>query len=163
MDDREDRALGAGQEARRRIAGDPLDLLADGLEHEVGVPRGAVDRTGDVLHQRPQQAVVGALLGGAQAGAGASDQLGAGERAVQVVVGAGIERRVGHPAPGGDGDRQQPGVAEAGVVAQLAADLGGVEPGRVTVDDDEVDRLLLEGVTCGGGTANRPRRVPRGA
>ena len=100
---------------------------------------------------------------GAQPGARARDQLRAGERAVQVVVGARVEHRVGHPALGGDGDRQQPGVAEARVVAQAAADLGRVQAGRVAVDDDEVDRFLLQRGAGRGGTPNRARRVPRGA
>ena len=96
--------------------------------------------------------------GGAQAGAGAGDQLGAGERAVQVVVGAGVEHRVGHPALGGDGDRQQPRVAEARVVAQRPADLGRVQPGGVAVDDDQVDRFGLQRVT-----RREARRTARGA
>jgi hypothetical protein len=59
----------------------------------VRVPRRAVDRAGDVDHQRAQQRVVGALLRGADAGARAGEQLGARERPRQVVVGAGLERR----------------------------------------------------------------------
>ena len=135
----------------RRVAGDALDLVADRLQHEVVVPGRAVDRARHVLHQRAQQAVVGALLGGAQAGARAGDQLRARERAVQVVVGAGVEHRVGHPALRGDRDRQQPGVAQARVVAQQAADRGRVEAGGVTVDDDQVDLFGLE-------LGDRPRR-----
>ena len=151
VDDREDRALGRGQEVGRRVARDPLDLVADRLQHEVVVPGRAVDRARHVLHQRPQQAVVGALLGGAQAGARAGDQLRARERAVQVVVGARVEHRVGHPALRGDRDRQQPGVPQARIVAQQAADRGRVEAGGVTVDDDQVDLFGLE-------LGDRPRR-----
>ena len=80
---------------------------------------------GHVDHERAQQCVVGALLGGAQAGPGAGQQLGAGERAVQVVVGAGIERVVRRAALGLHGDGQHPRLLEARVVTQGAADPGG--------------------------------------
>ena len=112
MDEAEDRAPLGGEEVGRRVARDPLDLVGDHLQRVVRVPGGAVDRARDVLHQRPQQPVVGALLRRAQPGAGARDQLGAGERAVEIVVGAGVEHRVGHPALGGDRDRQHPRVPE---------------------------------------------------
>ena len=95
VDDAHQRPLGAGDEVRRRVAGDALDLVADQREREVGVPGRAVDRARDVDHQRAQQRVVGALLGGAHAGARAGEQLGAGERALDVVVGAGLQRRDG--------------------------------------------------------------------
>ena len=98
--DAQQRPLAAGDEVRGRVAGDPLDLVADQLEREVGVPGRAVDRAGHVGHQRAHERVVGALLGGAQAGARPGEQLGARERAVQVVVGAGVERGVGRALRG---------------------------------------------------------------
>ena len=163
MDDAEDRALGGRQEARRRVARDPLDLVADHLQHEVRVPAGAVDRAGDVLHQGPQQPVVTALLRGAQPRPRSRDQLRARERPVQVVVGARVEHRVRHPPLRGHRDREQPRIAQPRVLAQDPADRRRVQPGRVAVDDDEVDRLLLERRPGRIGTPNRPRCVPRGA
>jgi hypothetical protein len=156
MDDREDRAVRAGQEVGRRVARDALDLVADQLERVPGVPGGAVDRARHVDHQRAQQGVVGALLGGAQAGPGAGQQLGARERAVQVVVGARVERRVGRPAPRLDGDGQHPRLLEARVLAQRAADTGGIEATRLAVDDDQVDRL---GVEQRAGVLDAPHRL----
>ena len=150
------------EEVVRRVAGDPLDLVGDHLELVLRVPGAAVDRAGHVLHQRPQQAVVGALLRGAQPGPGARDQLRAGERPVQVVVGARVEHRVGHPALGGDGDGQHPRVPEPLVLTQHVAHLGRVQPRRVAVDDDQVDRLLLQRRPGRRGTPNRPREMPRG-
>ena len=99
VDDARQRPLRAGDEVRRRIARDPLDLVADQLQPVSGVPGGAVDRAGDVDHQRAHQRVVRALLRRPEAGAGAREQLAAGERAVQVVVGARVQRRVGALAP----------------------------------------------------------------
>ena len=112
VEDAEQRPPLAGDEVRGRVAGDPLDLVADQLERVVGVPGRAVDRAGDVGHQRAHERVVGALLGGAQAGARPREQLGAAERAVQVVVGAGVERGVGRALLRGDRDREQPRVLE---------------------------------------------------
>ena len=154
VDDAHQRAAPAGQEVGGRIAGDALDLVADQLERVVRVPGRAVDGARHVLHHRPHQRVVGALLGGAQAGAGAREQLGAGERPVQVVVGAGVEHRVGHPALGLHGDRQQPGLLEPRVLAQRAADVGGVELAGA-VDDHEVGGRLVERPTR---LARRPAR-----
>jgi hypothetical protein len=128
-----------------------------------GVPGGAVDRARDVDQQGAHEHVVGALLGGAHAGAGAREQLAARERAVQVVVGAGVQRGVGAAALGGDGDRQQPRLAELDALPQPAADAGGVHAGRLAVDDHEVGGLLLEHLARGLGVADGARGVPGGA
>ena len=160
VDDAPQRALLAGDEVRRRVAGDALDLVADQLDREVRVPGRAVDRAGDVDHQRAHQRVVGALLRGAQAGAGAGQQLGARERPVQVVVGAGVERGVRRALVGGDGERQQPCLLELRVGAQRAADARHVEPGGLAVDDHEIGVVLGERGLCRLDVADGPDRVP---
>ena len=163
MDDAPERALLAGDEVRRRIARDPLDLVADQLEREVRVPCRAVDGARHVDHQRAHDRVVGALLGGAQAGARPREQLGAGERAVQVVVGAGVERGVGGALGGRDGEREQPGIVGAMVLAQLAADPGHVEPARLAVDDHQVGGILVEGGERRADVADRAHGMTGGA
>ena len=163
MDDAQQRAPRAGDEVRRQVARDALDLVADELDHVPGVPRRAIDGPRDVEHQRAHEPVVGALARRAQAGAGAREQLAARERPVQVVVGAGGERRVG-PAPL-RGDGQHPRSVEARVGVQRAAEVGRVEAARVAVDDDEVGRLLAQrrqrGLRVGAPRASRAR--PRAA
>ena len=52
VDDRVEAAPGVADEVVHRIAGDPLDLVADELHREVGVDVAAVDRARDVAHQR---------------------------------------------------------------------------------------------------------------
>jgi hypothetical protein len=89
-------------------------------------------------------------------------QLGAGERAVQIVVGARVERRVGAAPLGRHGDRQQPGLRQLQPLAQRAADPGRVQPGRLAVDDHQIGRLLLEQLERRGGVAHRPREVAGG-
>ena len=71
-DDAHDRAPRVGaEEVARRVARDPLDLVADELERVVGVPRRAVDRAGHVGHERAQQRLAGVAVGeGALAAAG---------------------------------------------------------------------------------------------
>ena len=127
------------------------------------MPGGAVDRAGDVDQQRPDEHVVGALLGGAHARPRPREQLPARERAVQVVVGARVERRVRPAALGRDGDREQPRVAELDALAQRAADAGRVQPGRLAVHDHEVGRLVGQQLERGGGVAYGAWRVARGA
>ena len=129
MDDAHDRPLRARDEVLRRVARDPLDLVADQRERVVGVPRRAVDRARDVDHQRAQQRVVGALLRRAHAGARAGEQLGAREGPGQVVVGAGVQRGDGGLRVLAVGDREQPRLAQAGVVAQRHADPASRPPG----------------------------------
>ena len=113
---------------------------------------------GNVEHQRAHEPVVGALARRAQARAGAREQLAARERPVQVVVGAGGERRVG-PAPL-RGDGQHPRSVEARVGVQRAAEVGRVEAARVAVDDDEVGRLLAQRRQRGLRVGRHARRVP---
>ena len=138
VDDAHQRPLGAGDEVRRRVAGDALDLVADQREREVRVPGRAVDRARDVDHQRAQERVVGALLGRVHAGARAGEQLGAGERALDVVVGARVQRGDGRAAVVAVGDREQPRLPEPRVVAQQPAVRGGV----VAADQDQLGRRL---------------------
>jgi hypothetical protein len=104
------------------------------------VPGRAVDGAGDVDHQRAHEPVVGALLRGAQARARPRQQLAARERAVQVVVGAGGQRGVGHPALRGDG--QQPRLVEARLPAQRLAHARDLVPADLAIDDDEIGRRL---------------------
>ena len=158
MDDAQQRAPRAGDEVRRQVARDALDLVADELDDVPGVPRRAIDGSRDVEHQRPHEPVVGALARRAQAGAGAREQLAARERPVQVVVGAGGEGRVG-PAPL-RGDGQHPRSVEARVGVQRAAEIGRVEAARVAVDDDEVGRLLAQRRQRGLRVGRHARRVP---
>ena len=146
----------ARDEVVRRVARDPLDLVGDQLEPVAGVPRRAVDRAGDRRHQRPQQRVVGALVHGAQARARPGEQLHARERPVQVVVGA----DVGDPAAGRGRDREQPGAAQPGVLAQRDADAGDVEAVRLAVGDHEIGRLLAQRRERGLDARDRPRGVP---
>ena len=126
------------------------------------MPRRAVDGPRHVDHQRPHQGVVGALLRRAEAGAGSGQQLRARERAVQIVVGAGVESRVRRPLVGGDRERQQPCLLEPLVGPQGAADAGHVEPGRLAVDDHEVGVVLLERLQRVGDVAHGAHRVARG-
>jgi len=128
-----------------------------------GVPGGAVDRAGDVDQQGAHEHVVRPLLGGAHPGPRAGEQLAAGEGPVQIVVGASVERGVSAATPGGDGDRQQPRVAELDALPQRAADARCVQPGRLAVDDHQVGRLLLDQLDGGGGVLDGPRRVAGGA
>jgi hypothetical protein len=158
MDDAQQRAPRAGHEVRRQVARDALDLVADELHHVPGVPRRAVDRTGDVEHQRPHEPIVGALARRAQAGPGAGEQLAARERPVQVVVGAGGERRVGPAALRGDG--QHPRAVEARVGVQGAAEVGRVEAARIAVDDDQIGRRLAQRRQRGLRVGRHARRVP---
>ena len=162
--DAHQRPLGAGDEVDGRVAGDPLDLVADQLERVAGVPGGAVDRARHVDQQGAHEHVVGALLGGAHAGAGAGEQLAAGERAVQVVVGARVERRVGAAALGRHRDREQPRVAQ--LDARRAA--RGRRPAasspagsRSTITRSAGSRS--SSVERAGGVADGARRVTGGA
>jgi len=142
VDDTHDRAPCTGDEVGRRIAGDPLDLVADELEPVPGVPGRAIDRAGHVEQQRAEQRGVRALLHRPQARAGPGEELRAGERPMQVVVGADVEGGVGHPSPRRSDDREQPGVAQPGIVTQRATHGGRIEAGRLAVGEDEVDRVL---------------------
>ena len=164
VDDREDRALAGGEEARRRVAGDPLDLVADHLEQEVRrATRSGRSRPGRSPSASAAARSLARCSARAQPGARPSDQLGAGERAVQVVVGARVEHRVGHPALGGDGDRQQPGVAEPRVVAQR----GGRPRGASSPDESRSTMTRSTGSSSSAApaatAADRPRSVPRRA
>ena len=153
VDDAHQGALGAGDEVGRRVAGDALDLVADQRQLVVVVPGGAVDRARHVDHQRAQQRVVRALLGSVDAGADAGEELGAGERAREVVVRAGLQRLDGGTAVLAVGDRQQPRLAEPRVVAQgLAADGSGV-----AADEDQ-----LRGRVGQRFERRLRRRAPRG-
>jgi hypothetical protein len=102
------------------------------------VPRGTVDRARDSRHQRAQQRIVGALLDGAQPGPHAREQLRAGERAVQVVVGADVELALA-AAHG-----EQPRAADPGILAEGDAGTRGVHPARLAIDDHDVGRVLVE-------------------
>jgi hypothetical protein len=97
----------------------------------------------------------------ARTGACPRHQLAAGERAVQVVVGARGQRGVGHPAL--RGDRQQPRLVDAAVVAQRAADAGGVAPTSLAVDDHEVCRRLVDRGERGLHVADRAGVLPGAA
>ena len=55
MDERHVRADAVLDEVRGRIAGDPLDLVADEVHRPVRVERAPVDRARDVARQRPEQ------------------------------------------------------------------------------------------------------------
>ena len=86
------------------------------------MPGRAVDRARHVDHQRAHERSserCWAARRPARARASSSARVNG---AVQVVVGAGVQRRVGHLRPSRSRDRQQPRLAEAGVVAQRAAD-----------------------------------------
>ena len=85
--DAQQRAPRAGEERRRRMAGDPLDLVADELDDVPGVPGGPVDGARHVQQERADERVVGAVAGRGEAGPGAREELAATERPLEVVVG----------------------------------------------------------------------------
>ena len=135
VDDAHQRAPRAGDEVGRRVAGDALDLVADQRQRVVRMPGGAVDRARDVDHQRAQQRVVGALLGGAHARSGAGEQLGARERALDVVVGAGLEHR--RPRRGCRRGPRRP-AATPRPCGRRHAGRGSRRPGRLAADEDQL-------------------------
>ena len=158
--DAQDRAPLAGEEVGGRVAGDPLDLVADQLEREACMPGRAVDRARHVDHQRAQDVVVGPLLGRPQSGADAGEQLEPAEGPAQVVVGAGFQHVVAGAAAARAGDGEHPRPVQAGVSAQRATDPRGIDAGGLAVDDDEVYRLGADRRERGVHAAGGERRVP---
>ena len=84
-------------------------------------------------------------------------QLAAGERAVQVVVGARLQRGVGLAALGGD--RQEPRLLEARVLAEHRAAVGDLDALGLAVDHDEVGRAVVQRGERGGDVGHRVRGV----
>ena len=133
--DAQQRAPRARDERRRRVAGDPLDLVADELDDVPGVPGGPVDGARHVEQERADERVVGAVAGRGETGPGAREELAATERPLEVVVGTRRQGVVRTPR-----DRQQPGVLRAAVPAYRPAHGGDVAAAALGVDHDELDR-----------------------
>ena len=114
----------------------------------VRVPGGAVDRAGHRGEHGAQHRVVRALLDGAQARAHAREELRTRERPVQVVVGADVVGRLGGAAPRGPGEGEEPGAAEARVLAQDDAGRGRLQPAGLAVDDHQLRGLLASAVSA---------------
>ena len=74
------------------IAGDRLDLVAQPVHRPIAVARAAIQGTGDVVHHRAQQRLVGAQARGAQSRRDAGHQDLGLERHAHHVVGSGVER-----------------------------------------------------------------------
>ena len=151
-DDAHDRAPRVGaEEVARRVARDPLDLVADELERVVGVPRGAVDRAGHVGHERAQQRLAGVAIGeGALAAAGHRSTL-AHDLAVRQGVALPRMARHGHRGQWSTGRRRR-----------LRAGRGDrAAPARAGRRGDDRRRQRREGPGAGRRAGRRVRGLRR--